>query len=312
MSKKPSNKLDTWGNETTMNMNPILYQNILASPYFKSLYEKKTFHEIVDEIYNEVYNLAPFIKGTAPSTAFCCLYKFWTLRLTVKQIENLIDHPDSPYIRAVGFLYLRYVLAPAQYWDWFQYYLDDDTEIEISGGPRPQKSTIGKLCRMLMTEQKYQGTMLPRIPVPIARDLAKKMEEYDKEAKKDNGYDDEREEEDSRSSRRSRDRSRSPDDRRDRRRRYDDYDDDRRRRGEGRDNSRDYYRRRSNSRSRDRRRDDDDDYYRRRRDDRGSRYDDHDDRRKRSHSRSNYRDNDDFDDYQRRRRRSISPRGSRY
>ena len=47
--------------------------------------------------------------------------------------------------------------------------------------------TIGKLCRMLMTEQKYQGTMLPRIPVPIARDLAKKMEEYDKEAKKDDG-----------------------------------------------------------------------------------------------------------------------------
>ena len=37
MSKKASNKLDTWGNETTMNMNPILYQNILASPYFKSL-----------------------------------------------------------------------------------------------------------------------------------------------------------------------------------------------------------------------------------------------------------------------------------
>ena len=41
--------------------------------------------------------------------------------------------------------------------------------------------TIGKLCRMLLTEQKFQGTMLPRIPVPIARDLDKKLKEYDQE-----------------------------------------------------------------------------------------------------------------------------------
>ncbi|KAI9494127.1 PRP38 family-domain-containing protein [Zychaea mexicana] len=300
MSKKAANKLETWGNETTMNLNAILYQNILASPYFKSLYEKKTFHEIVDEIYNEVYNLSPFIKGTAPSTAFCCLYKFWTLRLTVKQIENLIDHPDSPYIRAVGFLYLRYVCAPAQYWDWFQYYLDDDTEIDMSGGPRPQKSTIGKLCRMLLTEQKFQGTMLPRIPVPIARDLTKKLGEYDQEARhhrNDRYNDDAEEEEDDRRSYRHRDRSRSPRDRRD-------FDDDRRRR-RGRDRSRDdgdddRYRSRGNSRyrsrSRDRKRssrydDDDDDHYRRRRRsvsprNSSSRYDDRDQRR--SHSRSRY------------------------
>ncbi|KAL1934080.1 hypothetical protein VTP01DRAFT_6262 [Rhizomucor pusillus] len=177
MSNKQSNKLETWGNESTMNMNAILHQNILASPYFKSLYEKKTFHEVVDEIYYE----APFIKGTTPSTAFCCLYKFWTQRLTVKQVENLVEHPDSPYLRAIGFLYLRYVLVPAQYWDWFQYYLDDDEEIDLTSGPNPQKSTIGKLCRMLLTEQKFLGTMLPRIPVPIARDLEKKLKEYDRE-----------------------------------------------------------------------------------------------------------------------------------
>ncbi|KAI8137264.1 PRP38 family-domain-containing protein [Fennellomyces sp. T-0311] len=266
MSKKASNKLETWGNEATMNMNAILYQNILASPYFKSLYEKKTFHEIVDEIYNEVYNLAPFIKGTAPSTAFCCLYKFWTLRLTVKQIENLIDHPDSPYIRAIGFLYLRYVCAPAQYWDWFQYYLEDDQEIDLSGGPRPQKSTIGKLCRMLMTEQKFQGTMLPRIPVPIARDLSKKLEEYDRESQQYGGggkYKQDEEEGDERSYRRdrssrdrgSRDRSpygrRRDDDRYRRRSRSRDrkrYDDDRRRRRRSISPRR--YDRSSNSRSR--------------------------------------------------------------
>lgn len=34
---------------------------------------------------------------------------------------------------------------------------------------------------MLITEQKFQGTMLPRIPVPIARDLEKKLQEHDRE-----------------------------------------------------------------------------------------------------------------------------------
>lgn len=41
------------GNMDTMNLHNILYQNIIASPYFKSLYEKKTYNKVVDEIYNQ-------------------------------------------------------------------------------------------------------------------------------------------------------------------------------------------------------------------------------------------------------------------
>mgnify|MGYP004709396873 FL=1 len=37
-----------------------------------------------------------------PSTAFCLLYKFFTMKLTVKQMHGLLKHPDSPYIRAVS------------------------------------------------------------------------------------------------------------------------------------------------------------------------------------------------------------------
>ena len=36
-------------------------------------------------------------------------------------------------------------------------------------------STIGKLCRDLLTEAKWLGTILPRIPVPIARDIEQKL-----------------------------------------------------------------------------------------------------------------------------------------
>ncbi|KAJ3037976.1 hypothetical protein HDV00_001179 [Rhizophlyctis rosea] len=167
-SKKQSNRLETVGNADTMNLHNILYVNIIASPYFKALYEKKTYHEVVDEIYNN---------GTHASTAFCLLYKLWTLKLTIKQIEGLINHTDSPYIRALGFMYLRYVCKPADLWDWFYDYIDDDEEIQIERGPKPRTISMGKLCRDLLSEPKWLGTILPRIPVPIARDLAQKLKE---------------------------------------------------------------------------------------------------------------------------------------
>ncbi|GBC02459.1 hypothetical protein RclHR1_04640002 [Rhizophagus clarus] len=174
---KQSNKLETWGSETTMNLNNILYQNIQASPYFKHLYELKTYHEVIDEIFNHVESLEPFLKGTTASTAFCLLYKLWTLRLTVKQVNGLIQHTDSPHIRALGFLYLRYVCKPIHLWEWFEEYLDDEEEVQIQGGPRPVIITVGKMCRQLLTEQKWLGTILPRIPVPIAREIEQKLKE---------------------------------------------------------------------------------------------------------------------------------------
>ena len=52
---KESNILGTWGNKDSMNLNSLVLNNILSSQYFKnSLYEKKTYHEVVDEIYYQV------------------------------------------------------------------------------------------------------------------------------------------------------------------------------------------------------------------------------------------------------------------
>ncbi|KAI8614145.1 PRP38 family-domain-containing protein, partial [Chytriomyces sp. MP71] len=135
--------------------------------------DKKTYHEVIAEIYEH----EPFLKGTHASTAFCLLYKLWTLKLTIKQIEGLIDNPDSPHIRAIGFLYLRYVCDPADLWSWFGDYLEDDEEVRVEGGVRPRVMTIGKVCKDLLLEQKWLGTMLPRIPVLIARDLEAKVKE---------------------------------------------------------------------------------------------------------------------------------------
>lgn len=51
----PNNSLPIWGNEKTMNLNPLILTNIQSSPYFKvNLYELKTYHEVIDEIYYKV------------------------------------------------------------------------------------------------------------------------------------------------------------------------------------------------------------------------------------------------------------------
>ena len=54
----PNNTLTCWGNEKTMNLNPLILTNIQSSPYFKvNLYELKTYHEVIDEIYYKVSNI---------------------------------------------------------------------------------------------------------------------------------------------------------------------------------------------------------------------------------------------------------------
>lgn len=52
---KKSNALPIWGSERTMNLNNMVLTNVLQSPYFKNqLYQLKTYHEVVDEIYYKV------------------------------------------------------------------------------------------------------------------------------------------------------------------------------------------------------------------------------------------------------------------
>ena len=51
----PNNPLPCHGNDKTMNLNSMVLTNIQASPYFKvQLFECKTYHEVIDEIYNKV------------------------------------------------------------------------------------------------------------------------------------------------------------------------------------------------------------------------------------------------------------------
>uniref|UniRef100_A0A0E0DC32 Pre-mRNA-splicing factor 38 n=1 Tax=Oryza meridionalis TaxID=40149 RepID=A0A0E0DC32_9ORYZ len=78
----------------------VLSVNILSSDYFKELYWLKTYHEVINVIYNQVIHVEPWMTGNCrgPSSDFCLLYKFLTMKLTV------------------GFVYLRYVTEPKTLW----------------------------------------------------------------------------------------------------------------------------------------------------------------------------------------------------
>uniref|UniRef100_A0A914W808 Pre-mRNA-splicing factor 38 n=1 Tax=Plectus sambesii TaxID=2011161 RepID=A0A914W808_9BILA len=194
---KANNILHPWGNAVTMNLNALLLENIVSSSYFKSyLVEVTNFQQILEEIYYNVQHLEPWERGTRKttgmtgmcggvrgvgaggvvSTAFCLLYKMFTLKLTRKQLVSLINHADSPYLRGMGFMYIRFCQPPADLWAWIEPYLDDEEEIDPRSGAG-DLMTIGNVCKLMLTKLDWYGTLFPRIPVPIQKDIEAKFHE---------------------------------------------------------------------------------------------------------------------------------------
>jgi pre-mRNA-splicing factor 38B len=119
-----------------------------------------------------------------------------TLRCTTNQMELQLDHPDSPYIRAIGFLYLRFVGEPQSVYQWIEQYLYDEEPIHVTvnsqkkshhqqqqqshrhgrrQGGLSDPETIGDFVRKLFSEREYYGVMLPRFPIHIERDIQVKL-----------------------------------------------------------------------------------------------------------------------------------------
>jgi len=194
-----NHKLQFHGNERTMNLNPLILTNIQGSPYFKvELFGVKTFHEVVDEIYYKVDHLEPWATGSRKtagrsqtgmcggvrgvsaggivSSAYCLLYKLYTLKLSKKQVMSLINHCDSPYIRGLGFMFLRYTLPPGSLWDWFEPYMDDEEEIDVKAGGG-KSMTIGEMCRLMLTRLEWFDTRFPRIAVNVEKYIRSQLEE---------------------------------------------------------------------------------------------------------------------------------------
>ena len=118
--------------------------------------------------------------GGIISTPFCILYKLFTLKLTRKQVNGLIRHKDSPYIRALGFMYIRFTQPAEDLFNWFEPFLDDEEEVDPkAGGGQPM--TIGQMCRHMLSKLDWFSTLFPRVPVPIQKQIEKQLKQRDAE-----------------------------------------------------------------------------------------------------------------------------------
>ncbi|KHN80035.1 putative ubiquitin carboxyl-terminal hydrolase ubh-4 [Toxocara canis] len=203
---KKNNILPLWGNTQSMNLNALVLENIIQCTYYKNYLSDTTgFQQLTEEIYYNVKHLEPWERGTRKtqgmtgmcggvrgvgaggvvSTAFCLLYKLFTIRLTRKQLVSMINNRDSPYIRGIGFMYIRFCQPPTDLWAWMEPYLEDEEQIDPRSGGG-DLMTMAQVVKMMLTKLDWYGTLFPRIPVPIQKEIEQKFRErakadYDRE-----------------------------------------------------------------------------------------------------------------------------------
>jgi len=156
------------------NMSAMLVQKIRFSDYFKKVQKLTTFEQVIDEIYYKVDSLdvwqTPKAKGGTPSTGFCLLLRLFELNLTKTQVQKLLDHPDSPYIRALGFLFLRFTCRSHDLWNWVSAYLLDEEPLKVKKDDEAE-TALGDWLEDLILAKRFH-THLPRLPENLHVDLA--------------------------------------------------------------------------------------------------------------------------------------------
>ena len=97
--------MEQHGNRSTYNIETVLRKNIVDSEYWRNTCAKlQTWEEVVDQIFYDVIHVEPWMSGNArgASSAFGLLYRLCQLQPSEEQVDALLTHEDSPYIRAVG------------------------------------------------------------------------------------------------------------------------------------------------------------------------------------------------------------------
>jgi pre-mRNA-splicing factor 38B len=76
-------------------------------------------------------------------------------------------------------MYIRYTQPPADLFDWYEEFLQDEEEVDVKAGGG-QTITIGQMCRQFLVKLDWFSTLFPRIPVPIQKSIEQKLGDYDR------------------------------------------------------------------------------------------------------------------------------------
>jgi len=79
--------------------------------------------------------------------------------------KSFVPARNNPYVRALGFLFIRICSPPEQLWPRLHLFLLEE-EFEFVAG-NDVKTTIGTYIEGLLSDTNYYNTILPRTPVLI-------------------------------------------------------------------------------------------------------------------------------------------------
>lgn len=130
----------------------------------------------------ETYSLG---SNSDPSTFLCCVYTLLSMRATPELFLAMVNNRDSTFVRAAGFLAIRYSFKGQDVWDTLKEYLFDtepfcprrhSSASVLQPGVEPTANTsMGEWVEGLVSEDKYHGTVLPRLPLPVKREVGMYM-----------------------------------------------------------------------------------------------------------------------------------------
>jgi len=148
------------------NIEELVADIVVNSEYYKSLFRFTSVDAVIEEFLKHAKNLEPRIPGLSrkASTAFCILYKLLSMKLTKPKAMRIVHHKE-PLVRCLGLLILRYTLKPTLLWKYLEEHLDDDSP--VTPGSDGSRTTVGEFATKLLSETRYFGTTLPRIPKAV-------------------------------------------------------------------------------------------------------------------------------------------------
>ena len=120
------------------------------------------------------------VRGVAtagrPTSTWMYLVKLMTLRPTRRQIKDMLNHVDSPYIRIVAVFFVRYTQPPQDMLHWLGPLLHDDEPLKKQKLDK-HDTTVSAIVAQVLTSHQYEDTYFPRLPPKVMKEIQAHIQE---------------------------------------------------------------------------------------------------------------------------------------